>query len=86
MKMYLTPKSHECKGRFQISVEMAITSRRAFGLAPVTGSGVMNDHIDTETRYCIRNFRVTQIVCISYFEHDHDLTSYNMISGCVLSY
>ena len=72
MKMYLTPRSHECKGRFQISVQVAIPSG---GATQVTRSDVVNDQIDTETRHCIRNFRVRQIVRISYLQDDHDLTS-----------
>jgi len=38
---------HACKGRFQISINRDWKQ------------GV-NDHIDTETQHCIRNFRVTQ--------------------------
>jgi hypothetical protein len=49
----LTWKSHACKGRYQISLDRN------------GGKQGGNDHIDTETRHCIRNFRVTQIVCIS---------------------
>jgi len=53
IEIYLTWKSHTCKGRFQISL---IRDREKPG---------GNDHIDTETRHCIRNFRVTQTVCMS---------------------
>jgi len=52
IKTYLTWISHGCKGRFQISLDR---DREKQG---------RNDGIDTETRHCIRNFRVKQIVCI----------------------
>ena len=53
IKTYLTWKSRVCKGRYQISLDR---DRKEQG---------GNDHIDKETQHCIRNFRVTQIVCIS---------------------
>ncbi|KAI6008971.1 hypothetical protein EDC04DRAFT_2775000 [Pisolithus marmoratus] len=46
---------HECKGRFQISLQL---SRRV-----ATRSDVGNDLLDTETRHCIRNF------CLLYYHH-----------------
>ena len=75
--MYLTSKSHECKGRFQIAVQLERAKRKLFEQAQITGTGsdVESDHIDTETRHCIRNFRVTQIVCVVYLGRYHSLTS-----------
>jgi hypothetical protein len=52
-EMYLTSKSHACKGRFQISIQEQ---------DHVTRSHAGDDRIDTQTRHCIRNFRVIQIV------------------------
>ncbi|KAI6041214.1 hypothetical protein EDC04DRAFT_2669714 [Pisolithus marmoratus] len=57
---------HACKGRFQISVHP--------GRPGATQSNVGNDLLDTETRHCIRNFRVTLIVCISLLYYHHFLT------------
>jgi len=42
---------HACKARFQISLDRK--QKKQGGNGP-------NDRIDTETRHCIRNFRVTQ--------------------------
>jgi len=53
MRIYLTWKSHACKGRFQILLDR---DRKKQG---------GDDRIDTETQHCIRNFRVMQAVCIS---------------------
>jgi hypothetical protein len=55
--LYLTSKSHACKGRFQISAQKQ---------DHVARSHIGDNRIDTETRHCIRNFRVIQIVCISH--------------------
>ena len=53
IRVYLTRKSHGCKGRFQISLD------------PDQKNQGEKYCIDTEIRHCIRNFRVTRTVCMS---------------------
>src|SRR5260221_11547581 len=59
----LTWKSHACKGRFQISYDR---DRKTQGV---------DDGVDTETRHCIRNFRLMLTVCINQLKHCFSLTS-----------